>query len=253
MKDAVALNQKPHSGAVFCQEAALCRMLNLSECHKILEHLCLHNIQAGCIRFHPVRRSPKVRTHQCAVMREHRSSCPAQTAACTGIPMLVMLLMLAAAPQRSAAQGLLLGDRLGATPSLGRLLDGGAATAGASSAAATNPGAGLVGGGASAGGISGPFTGVGAAGAAAREAGTRAPPPAPASANNPFKLLVKLAAPFLCETSIKHPIERLTAPFVVLNIVKSCLQSGQRWPVGLSAADIVLSVKDSVQLTWYIL
>lgn len=81
---------------------------------------------------------------------------------------LLLLLLLAAAPLRSAAQGLLLGDRLGSTPSLGRLLA--RAGAGASNTAAINP----AGGGAAAGGSSGPFA-VGAGGAA----GTRPPAPAP--------------------------------------------------------------------------
>ena len=85
----------------------------------------------------------------------------------------LLLLLLTAAPMRSAAQGLLLGDRLGATPSLGRLLD--RAGAGTSNTAATNPaGTGAVGAGAAGGGITGPVA-AGADGAA----GSRAPAPAP--------------------------------------------------------------------------
>ncbi|EIE18109.1 hypothetical protein COCSUDRAFT_68421 [Coccomyxa subellipsoidea C-169] len=85
----------------------------------------------------------------------------------------LLFLLLTAAPLRSAAQGLLLGDRLGATPSLGRLLD--RAGAGTSNTAATNPaGAGAVSAGAAGGGITGPVA-AGAGGAA----GSRALAPAP--------------------------------------------------------------------------
>lgn len=65
----------------------------------------------------------------------------------------IVALVLVTSPEGCAGQGLLLGDRLGATPSLGRLLDGG----GAGNTATTGGGA-LVGGGASAGGIAGPFS-----------------------------------------------------------------------------------------------
>lgn len=82
---------------------------------------------------------------------------------------LLLLLLLAAAPQCSTAQGLLLGDRLGSTPSLGRLLD--RAGTGASNTAAINTASG----GTAGGGINGPFA-VGAGSAV----GSRTPAPAPA-------------------------------------------------------------------------
>lgn len=111
-------------------------------------------------------------------MRE-RSGRPAPLAAA------LLLLLLAAAPQRSTAQGLLLGDRLGSTPSLGRLLD--RAGAGASNTAAINTASG----GEAGGGINGPF-----AVAAGSAAGNRTPAPAPAggilsaSASSPLLLRV---------------------------------------------------------------
>ena len=100
---------------------------------------------------------------------------------------LLLALLLTARPQRAAAQGLLLGDQLGATPSLGRLLDGGAATAtGAGNAAATRPAGGT-------GGFLGGPGGVGAAGASARGAGARAPAPAPSGdRTGPISIVIRL-------------------------------------------------------------
>ena len=60
-----------------------------------------------------------------------------RAAAAAALPLLLALLL--ARPQGGAAQGLLLGDQLGSTPSLGRLLDGGAAAAGAGNAAGPGP------------------------------------------------------------------------------------------------------------------
>lgn len=107
-----------------------------------------------------------------ASIMQKRAGRTAASAAAAAAALPLLLALLIAGPQGGTAQGLLLGDQLGATPSLGRLLDGGAAAAGAGNAAATRPAGG-------AGGFLGGPGGVGAAGASARGAGARAPAPAP--------------------------------------------------------------------------